>query len=362
MLISFLITFVLLTIISTYAFTRFRYSTAFGVLNLVIIAVAVGFREFGYDYYSYQSIYQAIVSGEGYITEWITQLIVLASDSSGIGFKGFLTVYALMNFSLLYVVARMERISLTLFLSVYCILLFSTGPLVTIRSSLSSLIFCIAFSLYFRGRWLQALVTLVIAFAFHGAALAAAVISLLVAFGKNILKCKNKVLFIYFFLISLAIHTIVGLSNISEFISLFTDNEALLMLAGRVEAYQSYVWLDFSSVVHYFQVVSIVVGIICYRLLNPRLDKLHEHENLVSHRQDVFASDVVNSTIVFGGVSFLYFNLVWGVRIMEFMAPLLAILIVKYGQNRRHVPLLILFVINLVNVFLGYMSSLNWKF
>lgn len=361
MLISFLITFLLVAVISTYAFTRFRFSTAFGVLNLVLITFAVGFREFGYDYYSYRSIYDEITSGEGHITEWITQFIILASESTGIGFKGFLTFYAVMNFTLVYVIARMERISLTMFLSVYCILLFSTGPLVTIRSSLSSLIFCIALFLYFSRRRFQALLALGVAIAFHGAALAAASIAILVAFGKKAFKGNRTTLFLYFALLSLVIHTIVGLPDITKFIGLFTSNEALLMLAGRVEAYQGYVWLNFSSIVHYFQIASIVAGIIGYCLLNPAPDVLSEH-TYPSQKQDAFAADVVIFSIIFGGVSFIYFNLVWGVRIMEFVAPLLAVLIVKYDRIRKHAALLILCLINLANVFLGYMSSLNWKF
>lgn len=361
MLISFLSTFLLVTVISTYAFTRFRFSTAFGVLNLVLITFAVGFREFGYDYYSYRSIYDAIASGNGYVTEWMTQSIILASESSGIGFKGFLTFYAVINFILVYVVARMERISLTLFLSVYCILLFSTGPLVTIRSSLASLIFCIGIFLYYRRLRLAALLVLVIAMAFHGAALAAASIVLLVALGKKVLKGNRTTLFLYFALLSLVIHTIVGLRNITELIGFFTNNEILLMLVGRAEAYHGYVWLNFTSIVHYFQVASIVVGIIGYRLLNPTPDVLCEH-SYSSQRQDAFVADVVNFSIIFCAVSFLYFNLVWGTRIMEFVAPLLAVLIVKYGQNRKHVVLLIICLINLANVFLGYMSSFNWQF
>lgn len=363
MLVSFLVTFILAAIISAYAFTRFNYSTGFGILNLIIIALVVGFREFGYDYYSYKTIYDAIASGDGYITEWITQTIIIASDSSGFGFKGFLTAYALMNFSLIYVIARMERISLAIFLSVYCIILFSTGPLVTIRSSLSSLIFCIAFFLYFRERRLPALLALIAAIAFHGAALAAAMISLLVAFGKRISKGRRTSLLVYFSIISLGIHTIVGIPNISEYIGHFTDSDLILMLAGRVEIYQNYVWLDFSSIVHYFQIASIVASIVCYSLLNPSLAKFQEQGSTPEIlQQDTASSDIINSTIVFGIVSFLYFNLVWGVRIMEFTAPLLAVLIVKYGQNRKHIPLFILCSINLVNIFLGYMSSLNWKF
>lgn len=363
MLASFLITFVLLAVISVYAFTKFKYSNGFGILNLIIIALAVGLREFGYDYYSYKNIYESIVNGYGYIIEWMTQFIITTSHSTGIGLKGFLSVYALLTFSLIYVISRMERVSLTILLSVYCILLFSTGPLVTIRSSLSSLIFCIAFLLYFRKKKIQSFLATALAIAFHGAALAAVAIVLLVAIGKSALRDKRKALLVYFSLISLVIHSIVLTPNIFEYIGYFSENDLILMLAGRVEAYQSYVWLDFSSIVHYFQIASIITSIICYSLLNPASRELLEHGDISPpHQQDIFSADIINSSIVFGIVSFLYFNLVWGVRIMEFVAPLLAVLIVKYGQNRKKFPLLLLCSINLTNVFLGYMSSLNWKF
>lgn len=362
-LISFIVTFVLYALLSSLTFVNLKFSTGLGALALIIIALAVGFREFGYDFYSYKKMYDSIVSGEGYGTELMTYFLVDLSQLIGIGFRGFLAIYSLLTFSLVYFISRLERINLLMFLSVYCIFLFGTGPLVTIRSSASSLIFAAAVLLYFRRRYIFSLGALILSVLFHGAAIAAVALLILVVIGRFVCGQGGvKSLLFYFAFVSLAIHSSVTNPGVTEYIGEFFGNEFILALAIRVAAYQEYVWLDFSSLVHYFIFISIPVTILCYRRVIVGLRvPAWDAEGCPSEQWVVFIVDLIKFALIFNLFGFLTFNLVWGVRIMEYFIPLLVVLVVKFGCDKKNIPLLLLYSINSVTVFLGYMSSLNWK-
>ncbi len=360
MLFSFILTFFLQGIVSFFSFTKRKFSDGVGFILLAVLALAVGFRAFGYDYFSYLNIYESVVAGDGYATEWITVFLINAVYQLGWGFSGFLLFYSITTFSLLYIISKLAHVRLIPFLSLYCIFYFGVGPLVTIRSVLASMFFLLGVVLILRKHVWLPLVLFLVATLFHSLSIVAILVVIFVYLVTRIGLGRKVFLFVCF-VVSCFIHFVATSSLVVELIRDQVNDEYVQFLASRLAAYHSYVWLDFTSVVHYFKVASIFISVICYCYFLSVISRRPTSEvNDWEEKFTVILINVIVFSIVFEAVGFLYFNLVWATRMMEYFIPLFVLLLIRSGRHIHRLPILFLALVSLIDVFLGYMSSLNW--
>lgn len=360
MLFSFILTFLLQGIISFFSFTKKKFSDGVGFMLLALLAFAVGFRAFGYDYFSYLNIYNNVVGGDGYATEWITEIIINAAYQLGFGFSGFLLFYSITTFSLLYMISKLAHIRLIPFLSLYCIFYFGVGPLVTIRSVLASMFFLLGVVLILRKYVWLPVVLFSVAILFHSLSIVAILVVVFV-YLVTLIDLGRKFFLFVCFVVSCVIHFVATSPLVVELIRDHFNDGYIQFLASRLAAYHSYVWLDFTSVVHYFKVASIFISVICYCYFFSVIDRRPIPESSNGEEKALtILINVIAFSIVFEAVGFLYFNLVWATRLMEYFIPLFVFLLIRSRRYIHKLPILFLALVSLIDVFLGYMSSLNW--
>lgn len=312
----------------------------------LMLIFVVSYRLIGYDLSSYEYIYNYFIAGEVLRSiEPTVSLMASFSEFLGLGFRGFLFAYSFLTFSLLFILSFYLKIDSSRVLFLYIIIYLASGPMVSIRASVASLLILISIKFFYDRKFFFCMLFFSASVSFHYSSIVFIFLPFLY------LLTRGSSIFISSFISSFVF--VVFIYSIAN-IDFYFNNLYYLYLKERLSIYLFVVSNDYYNLAHIALLFrQIVVSLSFIYILFKIKDKI----GCLNSPFYRFVFFVVAFSVffsffsVFGGFS------TFGFRVFDLLSVGIVILLVRL-KAVCFFPLFIILIFNFGYTFLGYKSVL----